>query len=75
MKWKPIREPVRLAEPQPPETAYGKYFHCPGCGTSYVLTEAVNPLDPWHVCAFCAQIVDLRAFVRGSEHPGLTPVA
>ena len=57
-----------LRAPMPPETVYGKFFHCPTCGVSYTLVEAVADDDPWHVCAFCAQVIDLKAFLRFPPH-------
>ena len=55
-----IREP----EPVEPELVYGDHFHCPACHAGYSLTEAVNPKDPWHICAFCGQVHDLRQFAK-----------
>ena len=66
---------VRNPDPVQPELVYGNHFHCPACGTAYMLTEAVDPSDPYHICAFCGQVHDLREFVRPTEHPGLKPVA
>jgi len=83
MKWRTqianenADEPMINCVPVPvePELVYGNHFHCPACGTAYMLTVAVDPLDPWHICAFCGQVHDLRSFVRPTEHPGHQPVA
>ena len=72
---------VRNPDPVEPELVYGDHFHCPSCNAGYPLVETVDPADPWHICALCAQVVDLRAYAKRVpnpyvEHgPGVQPAA
>jgi len=70
-------EDMELRVPEPVTVFYGKHFHCPNCSAGYQNPE---PHDPYHVCSYCTQVVDLRSMMRAVnpyvEHgPPVTPAA
>ena len=54
-------EDAVLTVPMPVELSYGKCFHCPHCNVAY---ENPDPADPFVICSFCSQLVDLTAYLE-----------